>query len=136
MAMFKLVLVSGVTMLVLDGLWLGVLAGGFYFRNLEPLARANAAGNGFDVHYLSAAVVYVCMVTAFAIFIGPDVRGEASLAGTILKSAALGALIYGIYDFTNMATLKHWPLAVTIVDVSWGATLFAITGAVTKAVNV
>jgi len=36
------------------------------------------------------------------------------------------ALPYGVYDLTNYPTLKEYPLAVTLVDMCWGA--FATAG--------
>ncbi len=37
----------------------------------------------------------------------------------------LGFCIYGIYDFTNLATIKKWPIFLVMIDVTWGAFLFS-----------
>ena len=39
----------------------------------------------------------------------------------------LGVLIYGVYDFTNYATLKKWTLAFSIKDTLWGGTVFTLS---------
>lgn len=44
-----------------------------------------------------------------------------------LFGALLGALCYGTYDLTNLATLKNWPLSFAIVDISWGTFVTAVT---------
>jgi uncharacterized membrane protein len=44
-----------------------------------------------------------------------------------MTGALLGLVAYGTYDFTNQATLKNWPVIVTVVDLIWGA---VITGSV------
>ena len=31
-----------------------------------------------------------------------------------------GFFAYATYDFTNLATLRDWPVVVTLVDVTWG----------------
>jgi|TARA_X000000368_G_scaffold396643_1_gene365096 uncharacterized membrane protein len=38
-----------------------------------------------------------------------------------------GVLIYGVYDFTNYATLKKWTLAFSIKDTLWGGIVFTIS---------
>jgi uncharacterized membrane protein len=32
---------------------------------------------------------------------------------------------FGVYDLTNYATLDRWPLALTVVDMAWGACVCA-----------
>ena len=34
-----------------------------------------------------------------------------------------GLITYATYDLTNLATLKDWPLVVTVVDMFWGGIL-------------
>ena len=41
--------------------------------------------------------------------------------------ALLGLVAYGTYDFTNLSTLRNWPLALSLVDVAWGVALTGIT---------
>lgn len=48
-----------------------------------------------------------------------------------LDAALLGALIYGVYDTTNYATLKKWEAKFAVIDVIWGAMLFWTTTALT-----
>jgi uncharacterized membrane protein len=39
------------------------------------------------------------------------------------QGALFGLIAYATYDLTNLATLKNWPLTVTVVDLGWGAVL-------------
>jgi uncharacterized membrane protein len=43
----------------------------------------------------------------------------------LLFGALFGLITYATYDLTNLATLKDWPLAVTVVDLIWGMVLAA-----------
>ncbi len=43
-----------------------------------------------------------------------------------LYGALFGFFAYSTYDFTNMATLKDWPVLISVVDIAWGT---FITGA-------
>jgi uncharacterized membrane protein len=46
-----------------------------------------------------------------------------SLKTTILRAALFGLVTYATYDLTNLATVKDWPLLITIVDLAWGSVL-------------
>lgn len=124
-AILKKIVGIATMMLLLDGLWLGVIANKLYLNSLQHLVRGGSLG--IDVEPVSAAVVYACMVTLFLVFLEPHLEGL-SWGKAIGKSALLGLLVYGVYDFTNMATLKDWPLMITVVDTVWGSTLFMLTG--------
>ena len=39
--------------------------------------------------------------------------------------ALFGLVTYATYDLTNLATLRGWPVLVTVVDLVWGAVLAA-----------
>ena len=107
---------TAIVFLGIDALWLGRVAT-TYFRGwignmmLEQPNFAAAA-----VFYL----VYVAGVVYFAVM--PALNGggwtQAAIAGAIL-----GFIAYGTYDMTNLATLKNWPIIMTVVDMSWGTIL-------------
>jgi uncharacterized membrane protein len=48
--------------------------------------------------------------------------------------AFFGLIAYATYDLTNLATLKGWPVAVTVVDLCWGMVLTASVAAAGYAV--
>ncbi|MCX6820067.1 MAG: DUF2177 family protein [Candidatus Adlerbacteria bacterium] len=43
------------------------------------------------------------------------------------RGALLGLVAYGAYDLTNQATIARWPTTMTLVDMTWGAVLTALT---------
>jgi uncharacterized membrane protein len=49
----------------------------------------------------------------------------AAASGSMSRALGLGALLglvaYGTYDLTNHATLRDWPLSLTIADMAWGS---------------
>ncbi len=113
------VIAAAVTMGVLDGLWLGVVAKSFYRNELGGLMRdhANAVAAGlFYVLYIAGVVLLV-------------VRPYEGVATAALVGAALGLFAYGTYDLTNMATIDGFTWRVTIVDMLWGAVLTAAVSA-------
>lgn len=128
MELFKKIIIVATTMLVFDALWLGVVAPRFYYENLKHLTRGVGK---IEVHYGAAAAVYVLLVVAFVMFLAPQIP-TSSWFEALVKSFVFGLLIYGVYDFTNMATLKDWPLLVSVVDMTWGGVLCTITTVVFK----
>ena len=43
----------------------------------------------------------------------------------------IGYLCYATYDLTNLATLKDWPVVVTVVDLVWGTSVTAAVSVLT-----
>ena len=107
-----------ITFLILDKIWLGVVAYEFYQVELEFLL-------GPEFKLGPALVLYTLMtVGAFIFAVRPDIPHQ-TLRGTIWRAAFLGFVTYAAYDLTNQTTIENWPVIVTIVDTLWGA--FAMT---------
>lgn len=117
--------VGVVTFMLLDGLWLGLLMTGFYRERLAPIARM--ADGGLAPNWYAALAVYVCLGVGLAVFAVPRAT---SLPGALGFGALFGLLVYGVYDFTNLSTLRDWTLVLTVVDVAWGTVASAVCAAV------
>ncbi|HSL18188.1 MAG TPA: DUF2177 family protein [Methylomirabilota bacterium] len=121
---FKLYAVALVTFLVIDLIWLGVVARSFYRAQLGHLLRA-------DVNWAAAMAFYVIFVAGIVVLaVWPAVEQQ-SLLRAVALGALLGLVTYAAYDLTNLATLKGFPAAVAAVDLAWGAVLCATVSAVT-----
>jgi len=128
MQTLKLTLLGALAFAVLDGLWLGVVMKGFYRERLAPIARME--GGGLAPVWAAALPVYVLLGFGLALFVVPR---AATVPEAALLGAALGLVVYGVYDLTNYATLKDWPLAVTAADIAWGTAASAAAGAALRA---
>ena len=113
--------IGAVAYMVLDGVWLGLLMKNFYRGQMAPIARL--ASGGIAPNWPAAIVVYILLGTGISLFVIPR-------AATVSSAAAFGALfglvVYGVYDFTNYATLRQWPFVLTVVDLVWGAVASAV----------
>jgi uncharacterized membrane protein len=94
------------------------VGGGFAFeageKTLPPVIGENwAAAILFYLLFLAGLVVFV---------IAPAVE-KGPWAGALLFGALFGLITYATYDLTNLATLKDWPLVLTVVDLTWGMVL-------------
>ena len=117
---FNLFLVALGSFGVLDGLWLGVFMAGFYKTQLSPVARVS--GNRLAPLWGPTLFVYVLLAFGIVAFVLPRNFADASIA----RGALFGLVVYGVYDLTNLATLRAWPVALTLIDIAWGATASAI----------
>ena len=50
--------------------------------------------------------------------------------GSKWQAYLLGALVYGVYELTNYATLEEWPWQLVGLDIVWGAILFGMSHAI------
>lgn len=107
---------------VVDFAWLGLAARSFYTSQLGEKLRPQPDLVAAALFYL----VYAAGLTYFAVL--PGLRGAGWTAALGL-GAFLGFVAYATYDLTNQATLKDWPLLVTVVDLAWGTVLSAVVAA-------
>ena len=105
---------------VLDALWLGFIARDFYKREIGDLMADTVRLGPAAVFYFG----YPAGLVALALTPMP-----ASIGAAAVKSALLALVAYGVYDMTNMATLKQWSLKLALVDIGWGMLVAAVAGA-------
>ncbi len=110
------VLVSIVSFIVLDGLWLGLVMTNFYRTQLMGIGRI--VDGVFAPVWAAAAPVYLLLGVGVAVFVVPR---AASASSALALGALFGLVVYGVYDLTNYSTLTNYPLRLTIVDMLWGA---------------
>jgi uncharacterized membrane protein len=123
----KLYAVALPTFLLVDLVWLGVVARSFYRNQLGHLMRP-------DVNWAAALAFYALFVAGIVILaVWPAVERE-SLGRALALGALLGLVSYAAYDLTNLATLRDFPLTMALVDLVWGAFLCATVSGVTYAV--
>jgi len=122
----KIFVVSFVVLAVLDFLWLGVVMSKFYNVELGSLARR--AGDSLAPHWPSVILVYFLMALGLSMFVVSASVGQPASAA--LRGALFGLVVYGIYDLTNFGTLIGWSIKLTVVDILWGMTIYAIAGAI------
>jgi uncharacterized membrane protein len=119
----KIYVSSLVAFLAIDMVWLAVVARGFYRRQLGFLLAD-------QVNWWAALSFYLLFVAGVLVFaVGPGLQAH-SMGRAVLLGGFLGLVTYATYDLTNLATVKDWPLIVTLVDMVWGAVLAAAVSCV------
>lgn len=75
----------------------------------------------------AAGVFYLLFVGALLYFVVDPAVGIRETRNVIMRGALFGLVTYATYDLTNLATLRDWPVLVTVVDLIWGTVLTAAT---------
>jgi len=57
------------------------------------------------------------------------VHSSKNIIYSAINGVVLGAVVYGVYGFTNYAIFDKWTLYYTIHDWGWGIGMFAIATA-------
>ncbi len=107
-------LVALAVLAVLDALWLGLVSREFYKARLGQLL--------LDRPIWSVAILfYLIHAAGIAVFAVPPAVGAGTWSAAALYGALFGLCVYAAYDITNLATLRGWPMIVSMVDLAWGA---------------
>ena len=112
----ELFFVTLLAFFAIDIVWLAVVSKKFYSRHLGYLMAPKP-------RWAAAIVFYLLFIGGLLLFVvAPGLQAD-SLGRTLLLAACFGLVTYATYDLTNLATVKDWPLVITIVDLAWGTTL-------------
>jgi uncharacterized membrane protein len=106
-------LITGAVFVLADAVWLSAMAPRFYRSQLGELMRDQVVLAPAIIFY----IVYVGALTALVVL--PALATQ-NATRALIYGCLFGLAAYGTYDLTNAATLKGWPLALTLVDLTWG----------------
>ena len=122
--LIKLYLIALPVFFTIDFIWLALVARKFYVAQIGFLMKTN-------INWVAAIIFYLLFIIGLVIFaIAPAVEKK-SLYSAILMGGLFGFFTYATYDLTNLATLKNWPLTVSVVDMIWGVVLATTVSTVT-----
>ncbi len=119
----KLYLLTLAAFFAIDGVWLGFVARNLYRKYLGFLLAPNTVWPAAILFYL----LYIVGLLMLAVVPGLD---AGSLGKAALLGAVFGLVAYATYDLTNLATIKDWPLTVTVIDLIWGTVLSAAVASI------
>jgi uncharacterized membrane protein len=112
----KLYIVVLVSFFAIDLVWLGVVARTLYRKYLGFIMAPSP-------NWLAAVLFYLLFIAGILVFVlSPGLEAN-SLRVTLIRAALYGLITYATYDLTNLATLKDWPLTITVIDMTWGTIL-------------
>ncbi|MFM7856790.1 MAG: DUF2177 family protein [Flammeovirgaceae bacterium] len=123
----KILLISAALFVLLDFLWLGVVAAHWYRKSLGYLADLDQQGKiNFSISHGLIAQLAISFTLSAVISLGLQIENK--LIMSICLGASIGFAFYVCYDFTNLSFVKGWPMWISIIDIMWGTLQGAIAG--------
>lgn len=99
----------------MDFIWIGLINNTFYKKSFKDFGRIKK--NKWNLMIFPAILSWAFIIFGIIFFV-------LNLSRTSLQAAFLGAVfgfvIYGVYDMTNLSTIKNWSIKFSLVDVLWG----------------
>ncbi len=111
---------SALAMLVLDIVWLTTMVPRVYKPALGDMLAD-------PPNLWVAAVFYLVYLVGVVVFAVLPALGQQNWLMALGAGALLGLVAYGTYDFTNLSTLRNWPVGLSLIDVAWGTVLTGVT---------
>jgi uncharacterized membrane protein len=115
-------LLTAVIFFALDIAWLGFVAKNIYARYLGHLLKS-------QFNLVAGGIFYLIFIAGILIFAVYPAVNKNSFATAVVLGALFGFFTYATYDLTNLATLKDWPLIISLVDIAWGSFLTGVVSA-------
>ena len=120
----KLFLIALPVFFLIDIVWLVLVAKKFYQEQIGFLMKP-------DINWFAAIIFYFLFIAGLVVFVISPAVLKHSWVHALLFGALFGLITYATYDLTNLATLKDWPLLVTVVDLIWGTVLASSISVIT-----
>jgi len=114
--------VGSFILLILDLAWLTLFMnkkfGGMVFR---------IQGDGIKLNLMAGVVAYFLLGLGVTYFGINRVNPDDPFVSSMINGGLLGLVIYGVFDFTNMAIFKNYELGTALIDTLWGVFLCSTT---------
>ena len=107
-------LLSAIILVILDGLYLNLIKD-YFNKQIKTIQKTD-----IKINFIAMAITYILLIFGLNYFIIQKNR-------SVQDAALLGLIIYGVFEFTNLALFKDWSILTLIIDTTWGTLLFAIT---------
>lgn len=112
------ILISLVAIIVLDFLWGMVIAKNIYKKVFKEIG--NIVKGKWKMKYAPVILTWVFILLGLMLF-AQDYSFD--LLSSFVAGCMFGFIVYGIYDLTNLASIKSWTIKITIIDIIWGTLL-------------
>jgi len=117
-AFFKTAAVSVVIFIILDLVWLAVIASPFYIKHFGYLAQVENGKIIFNIYAGVSAQIIISLALVSVITLA--LNAQNTLITSVITGALTGFAIYATYDLTNMSFIKGYGLLMSLVDIAWG----------------
>ncbi|MDZ7671935.1 MAG: DUF2177 family protein [Halanaerobiales bacterium] len=126
---FKVYILAFLVFILIDSIWLGSIAKKLYRKQIGFLMKEN-----FDMKV--ALIFYLVFIVGLLFFVLNNAIINQSWQYALFAGMFYGFITYATYDITNLATIKDWPVFLTVIDIIWGSVLCGTTSIITYLIAV
>lgn len=105
-----------VLFIIIDILWLGVIAQKRYAKALKKFMAK-------EPNMVRASIFYAVYIVGILVMVLVPAVNDESLGIAMFRGAAFGFFTYATYGLTNWAVVEKWPTRITFEDIAWGSFL-------------
>lgn len=109
--------------LVIELIWLTLIAKDFYQKEIGYIMSPKP-------NLIATSLFAILFVLGMVFFVINPAIEKNSWIYAALVGIFYGLITYSTYTLTNLATLKGWPLKVSIIDLIWGSLLGGIVSTI------
>lgn len=109
-----------VIFLAIDMVWLTVIAKELYAQKLGYLMAAKP-------RLFAALLFYLVFIVGLQFFVVRPALVSGQWLAALLPGLLFGFVTYATYDLTNLATIRDWPVLITVIDLVWGSVVSGLT---------
>ena len=124
MQFLKHYLIALVVFTLIDLVWLLFISKNLYQAKIGHLMADK-------VNLAAAGLFYLLFIAALVFFVINPAVAKSSVVYALAAGAFFGLVTYATYDLTNLATLKGWPVSLTVIDLAWGSFVTSTSCALT-----
>ncbi len=115
-AFLKSYLIAVPVFFAIDMLWLGFIANNIYRKGIGFIMKDSP-------NWTAAIIFYLLYLAGMVFFVIQPSLEKHSWRYALFVGMFFGFITYATYDLTNLATLKNWPIHITLIDLLWGTIL-------------
>lgn len=119
--LLKQILLLSVIILLVDILWLSYFVDKLWKENVQAVQKSPMV---IRKHY--AILSYILIILGIWYFVIKNIKKETSVKEILFSSFLFGFILYGVFDFTNLAIFKDFHLKTALIDMVWGGILTSI----------
>jgi uncharacterized membrane protein len=109
-----------IIVLVIDLLWINYIVGDMWKKNVETVQKSP-----MEIRKQYALLSYVLIIFGIYYFVQMNMTKETYVRDSLIKGFIYGFILYGVFDFTNLAIFKEFDLKTAMIDMAWGGALTA-----------
>ncbi|SRR6056297_1601405 len=117
---FKVYILAFLIFILIDSIWLGFIARDLYRKQIGFLLKEK-----FDMKV--AVIFYLFFIAGLVFFVLNTAIINQSWQYALFAGLFYGFITYATYDITNLATIKDWPVMLTVIDIIWGSLICGTT---------